>query len=140
MLGLLESILGVELLDAAEERLVADQAAQHVQHRGALVVDQRAEHAALALDVAEAVAEIHRALIGILDRPLAELAEDLAERRLAALLFRVERGEVLREAFAQPLLVIVLPADRLPEPLVRELVRHEELGEALERRRDRCAS
>ena len=47
---------------------------------------------------------------------------------LAALLFGVERGEVLREAFAQPLLVIVLPADGLAEPLMREFVRDEKLG------------
>ena len=54
---------------------------------------------------------------------------------LAARLLRVERREVLREAFAEPLLVVVLPADRLAPPLVRQLVREEELGEAVERRR-----
>ena len=140
MPAFLKRLLGVERAQAAEERLVAEQPPQHVQHRRALVVDQRAEDAAVALDVAEPIAEIDRALIGILHRPAAELAQHVAERVLAAPLLRVERGEVLREAFAQPLLVIVLPAHRLAEPLMRELVREEELGEVLERRRDRCAS
>ena len=36
------------------------------------------------------------------------------------LLLRVERGEILREPLADPLLVIVLPADRLAPPLMRE--------------------
>ena len=47
-------------------------------------------------------------------------------------LLRVEGGEVLREAFAQPLFVIVLPPDSLPPPLVRELVREIERRKALE--------
>src|SRR5262245_17547842 len=106
-----------------------------MQHAGALVVEQRTEHAALTLDVTEAITEIDRPLVGIFERPLAELAQDVAERAFTAPLLRIQRRQVLREAFAQPLLVIVLPADRLPEPLMRELVRHEELGEALERGR-----
>ena len=53
---------------------------------------------------------------------------------VAALLLRVERGEVLREPLAEPLLVVVAPADRLAPPLVRELVGEEELGKAAERR------
>ena len=103
---------------------------QHVQHRRALVVDQRAEHPAVALDVAEAIPEIDRALIGLIHRPAPELAQHVAEGLLAASLLGIERGEVLREAFAQPLLVIVLPADGLAPPLMRELVRDEELGKA----------
>src|SRR6185503_16396656 len=50
-------------------------------------------------------------------------------------LLRVQRGEVLCEAFAEPLFVIVLPADGLPPPLMRELVGEKELGESVERRR-----
>ena len=96
---------------------------------GALVVDERAEDAAVALDVAEPVAEIDRALIRLVHRPAAELAQHVAERLLAAPLPGVERGEVLREALAEPLLVVVLPADRLAPPLVRELVRDVELRE-----------
>ena len=132
---LLEAVVGVILPHAAEEVLVADQPPQHVEHGRALVVDQRAEHAAFALDVAEPIAQIHRALIRVVYRPPAELAQDVAERLFATPLFREQRREVLREALAQPLLVVVLPAHRLPEPLVRQLVRHEELGEARERRR-----
>ena len=59
----------------------------------------------------------------------------LANVVVAALVLRVQRGEVLREAFAEPLLVVVAPADRLAPPLVRELVREEEFGIVLERRR-----
>ena len=102
---------------------------------GALVVDEGAEDAAVLLDVAEAVAEVDRALIRFRQRPAAELPQHVDERRVAARLLRVERGEVLREPFAEPLLVVVLPADRLAPPLVRELVGEEELGEAVERRR-----
>src|SRR5207249_1239780 len=40
--------------------------------------------------------------------------------------------EVLREPFADPLLVIIPPADRLAPPLMRELVREKELGERAE--------
>jgi hypothetical protein len=43
-------------------------------------------------------------------------------------LLRVERREVLREAFTQPLLVVVLPPDRLSPPLVRELVGQKNSG------------
>ena len=57
------------------------------------------------------------------------------ERLVAALLLRVQRREVLREALAQPLLVVVAPADRLSPPLVRELVGDEEIGIVCERRR-----
>ena len=59
----------------------------------------------------------------------------LDERALAASLLCVERREILREAFAQPLFVIVLPSNGLPPPLVRELVRQEELRKAFECRR-----
>ena len=48
-------------------------------------------------------------------------------------MFRIERGEVLGDAFAEPLLVVVLPADGLPPPLMGELVRDEEIGEVVER-------
>jgi hypothetical protein len=43
----------VEPPDAAEEVVVAEEPAQHVQHRRALVVDERAKHLALAADVPE---------------------------------------------------------------------------------------
>jgi hypothetical protein len=48
---------------------------------------------------------------------------------------RIERREVLREALAEPLLVIVSPPDRLSPPLVGELVREKEVGVVVERRR-----
>ena len=48
---------------------------------------------------------------------------------------RVERGEVLREPLADPLLVVVLPADRLSPPLMSELVREKKFRHARERRR-----
>src|SRR5206468_5701051 len=108
---------------------------QHVEYGGALVVDERAEHAALAADVAEPVAEIDRTLLGLIHAPPAHLPQHRREHVVSALALRVHRGEVLREAFAQPLLVIVPPADRLSPPLMRELVRDEEVGEAAERGR-----
>ena len=64
---LAEARVAIEAPQPAEERVVAEEAAEHVQHRGALVVDQRAEHAALAADVAEAVAERHRPLLARVD-------------------------------------------------------------------------
>src|SRR4051794_9089556 len=112
----------VEPPQAAEERVVADQPPQHVEHDRALVVDQRAEDAALAADMTEAIAEIHRALVALVDRPAAHLPQHRREHLVAALALRVERREVLREAFADPLLVIVAPADGLAPPLMRELV------------------
>src|SRR5687768_5572834 len=84
--GLLETIGGIELPQAVEERLVADEAPQHMQHRRALVVDERAEYFALALDVAKAIPEVDRTLIRILDCPAAELAEHVAERLFTAAL------------------------------------------------------
>ena len=100
-----------------------------------LVVDHGAKDAAVAADVAEPVAEVDRALIGLLHPPAPELAEHARERVVAAPPLRVQRREVLREPLAQPLLVIVAPADRLAPPLVRDLVGDEELGKVLERRR-----
>ena len=128
--GLLEPVLGVIAANASEERIVADQAPQHVQHRGALVVDQRAEHAALVLDVTQPIAEIHRPLVRVVYRPPPELPQDVAERVFAAPFAGKEGREVLREALAQPLFVMVLPAHGLPEPLVRQFVRHEEFWKA----------
>ena len=111
-----------------------------MQHGRALVVDERAEHAAVAFDVAETIAEIDRTLIRLIHRPAPELAQHVAERLLAAPFLRVERRKILREALAQPLLVIVLPADRLAPPLMRDLVRDVELGEVVERPPDRCGT
>ena len=71
----------VEPPQAAEERLVADQPPQHVQHRRALVVDERAEDAAVALDVAEPVAEIDRPLIRLVHRPAPHLPQHARRRR-----------------------------------------------------------
>ena len=42
---------------------------------------------------------------------------------------------LLREPFADPLLVVIPPADRLAPPLMRQLVGDEELGKVRERRR-----
>src|SRR5437764_515561 len=90
-----------------------------------LVVHVRAEDAAFAADVAETVAEVHGALGRIVHRPLPHVFQDRRERVVALLVLRVERGEVLREALAQPLLVIVAPANSLAPPLVRHLMRDE---------------
>ena len=62
------------------------------------------------------------------------------EHVVAALMLRVERGEILREPLADPLLVVVPPADRLAPPLMRELVREEELRETPRTTPDRCAT
>ena len=132
---LLEAPVVVEPAQAAEERLVADQPAQHVQHQRALVVDQRPIDAQVALDVAEPVAEMHRPLVGFRERPAPELPQHVQEHAVAPRLLRPERREVLREALAEPLLVVVLPADGLSPPLVRQLVGDEEVGEVVERRR-----
>src|SRR4029450_11850932 len=59
---LAEAEVTIEALQAAEERLVADERPQHVQRHGRLVVDQPAEDPAVVLDVAEAVAEVDRTL------------------------------------------------------------------------------
>src|SRR5436190_14650030 len=125
----------IEAPQSAEEAVVANEPPQHVQHRGALVVDQRAEHAALPANVPEPVTEIHRPLLRLVDAPLAELSQDGDEDVVAALVLCVHRREVLREALADPLLMVVPPADRLTPPLVRELVREEELRIAPERGR-----
>ena len=74
-------------------------------------------------------------LIARVDAPLAQLLQHRDERVLAFLVLRVQRGEVLREALAEPLLVVVAPADRLSPPLMGELVREEEIGIVAERRR-----
>ena len=75
-----EPMFPVIPLHAREERVVADQPTQHVQHQGALVVDERAEDARLALDVPEPVAEVDGALVRLVDAPSAKLPQDVAER------------------------------------------------------------
>ncbi len=71
----------------------------------------------------------------MIHRPAAELAHDLPEGLFTASLLRVQRGEVLSEALAQPLLVIILPTNGLAPPLMREFVGDKELREVVERRR-----
>ena len=98
-----------------------------MQHGCALVVDERAKDTRPRLDVTETVPEVDGPLVRFRQRPLPELPEHVLEDALAACVARVQRGEVLREALAQPLLVVVAPADRLAPPLVGELVGEEEL-------------
>ena len=89
----------------------------------------------LSLNQAEAIAKIDWPLVRLGDAPAAELAKHRSRRGIAVGALRVQRGEILREPLADPLLVVVLPADRLSPPLVRELVREEELRDACKRRR-----
>jgi hypothetical protein len=103
-----------------------------VQHHRAFVVDDGAKDTAVSPDVAEPVAEIHRTLLRLIHRPTPHLPQHVVEQHFAAIVGRVERGEILGEAFAQPLLVIVLPAHGLAPPLVRDLVREEVRSVALE--------
>src|SRR5215467_12066111 len=124
----------VEPPHAAEERLVADEPTEHMKDRCAFVVNERAEDAAVVLDVAKAVPQIDRALIGLAHRPAAHMTQDALKHRIAALMLCVEGREVLRKSLAQPLLVVVAPAHRLSEPLMRQLVRDEEVGKLVERR------
>ena len=133
--GLLIPPVRIEPPESREKGVVAEQPPQHVQDGRAFVVDERAEHPDVALDEAEPIAQMHRALIRIAQRPAAELPQHVHEGAVAARLLRVERREVLREAFTQPLLVVVLPSDRLSPPLVRELVGQKEFWEVFERRR-----
>src|SRR5262245_39137772 len=62
------------------------------------------------------------------------MAQDADKHAVAALMLRVEGGKVLREALAQPLLVVVAPANGLAEPLMRDFVRDEEVWKPVERR------
>ena len=133
--GLLEPPRGVEPPHPSEEGIIANQLPQHVQRKGALVVDECPEHAAVVPDVSEAIAEIHGTLIGSIDGPARHLRDHLLEGRVLPPVFGVERGEILREALADPLLVIVLPAHRLSPPLMCGLMGEEKLGEIVEIRR-----
>ena len=65
---------------------------------------------------------------GLIDAPAAHMPENGRERLVTVAQLSVQRGEVLRESFAQPLFVVVAPADRLSPPLMRELMRQKELG------------
>ena len=120
---------------AFEERIIAHQPTKHVQHHRALVVDHGAKGPPFVLDVPDAIPQIHRTLIRFVHGPTAHLSNDAAEYVVAAEFLRVERGKVLREPLAEPLLVVVAPADRLPPPLVRDFVRQEKLRVRRERRR-----
>ena len=122
-------------MQAAKERIVSDEPSQHVQDCRALVVHDRAEDTAVASDVTESIAEINRSLVGLLHAPSAELPQHVREGLFATLALSKERGKVLGEPFADPLLVIVSPSDCLAPPLVRELVRQEELRIVVERSR-----
>jgi hypothetical protein len=106
---------------------------QHVQDHRALVVDHRAEHAPFASDVAQSISQIDRSLRRHFDGPPSHLLDHAGELIRPALALGVQRGEVLREAFADPLLVVILPADRLPPPLVRDFMRQEEARIVVER-------
>ncbi len=106
-----------------------------MENRCALVVDQRTVHTAVVLQMPEAIPKVDRALIGLGERPSTKLAQHVLERVLATGLLRIERREILGEAFAQPLLVVVLPAHCLPPPLVGQLMSHKEVGIVAKRRR-----
>ena len=106
-----------------------------MQDRAALVVDERPVHPSLVADMTEPVAQVDRSLLRGVDRPLAHLPHDRAEGLIAAMVLRVQRREILGETFAQPLFVIVAPADRLSPPLMRHFMGKKELGIPVERRR-----
>src|SRR5260370_41071023 len=63
--ALVEPGRAIEPAEPAEERLVADETPQHVKNGRALVVDERAEHARLAADVAAAGSQGHGTLVGL---------------------------------------------------------------------------
>ena len=107
--GLLESPGRVEPPQTSEKHIVADKAAQHVKRQRALVVNERAKHAAVVPNMTQPVAEIDRPLIRSIERPSRHVADDRVEHRLPLDVLGVQRREVLREPFADPLLVIVLP-------------------------------
>ena len=85
--------------------------------------------------MAEAVAQIDGPLVGVSQRPSPHPLDDVLEDVGPLVVLRVEGREVLRQPLAQPLLVVVLPADRLSPPLMRDLVSEEEGREAGEDRR-----
>ena len=96
--GLPKLLFTVEAAQSIEERLVANEAAKHVEDGRALVVDEGPEDAALTLNQPEAIAEIDRPLVGLGKAPAAELAQHGEERRVAVGALGVQRGKVLRES------------------------------------------
>ena len=106
-----------------------------MQHRRALVVDESAEDAAVALDVSQAIPEIDGPFLRLRHAQRRNWRMMLRKTSFAAALAAVERGEVLREPFTQPLLVKVLPAHGLAPPLMCDFVGQKKLGKTIERRR-----
>ena len=125
--GLLEFPLLIEGADAAEERIFADEAPQHVQHHRAFVVDDGTKNPVVSLNVSEPISEIDRTFGRRIHRGPSHLPKNAGQTAFPIFL-SVERGKVLRERLAEPLLVIILPTHRLAPPLVRQFVRDEERG------------
>jgi hypothetical protein len=133
--GFPETPRGIKPPEPSEEHVVAEQQTKHVHRERAFVVDKGAKRPRFVLDVTEPVPEINRPLIRSVERPSRHLSNNRIEHVFALQLFGVERREILREAFTQPLLVIILPADGLSPPLMRGLVRQEKFREVVEVRR-----
>src|SRR5688572_23084356 len=76
--------------------------------------------------------KIDRPLIGAPKRPACHLGDHLPEDPFLFHVLRVHRREVLGEPLADPLLVVVLPTDRLSPPLMRGLVSQKELRKTVE--------
>src|SRR5262249_2497582 len=77
-----ETRLRVKPAKSAEERIVADEASQHVQDGRALVVNEGAEHPAFIANVSEPVSEVDRPLVRLVETPFPHLTHDGGERAI----------------------------------------------------------
>ena len=109
----------IVLADRLPERLCPNLAAQHVKYRAALLIDELRNHAAEIGDVL-----VDQRLFGLRGRACARehalYASD--ERVVAHVVLVVQRGEIRREALAEPGVVPVALGDRVSKPLMRDFV------------------
>ena len=125
-------LIAIEPSERGKERLITDETPQHMQYAGGLVVNERSEDTPISPYVTEPIPQIDGTLIRLVERPPPELPEHLHELLFTVAVLCVQRGEILRKPFAQPLLVVVLPADGLAPPLMCDLMSEKEVGEAVE--------
>ena len=90
----------IEIAPAAEERLVPNPVPEHVQHGGALVVDQGPEDPGLAAQVAEAIAEIDRAFARTRQARSLPLGHHIVEDAVAVALACEEASKILCHSLA----------------------------------------
>ena len=114
-------------LDAAAIKVLAQLAAQHVQHPTAFRIRQKAE---LLLRIAPIATHNRVGLVRLAENAFGALIHAVAHRVRSVLMPFVQRVVIRREAFVQPQVRPILAGDQIAKPLVGYFVRNQALAAA----------